>query len=354
MDEETMDAISPSPLPSETTSPAQSGTDPSAVSEPHALDIRALVERMIEAGQMPEPELIEQIAAAGDQAVEPLLSILRSKPHSWPEEAPLSHAIGLLQVIRHPAAIPELIEIVKSYPDESGEEAADALASYGEGIFDTLLELAADPALRGYRRSHAITAARRAAGANPTLRARLAEVIRPMLHDAIERAQQPLSDKPSVYDPSDDDYGWNIYHEISLLVIDLAGIADPLARDLIQTVFDKNLNDPYSTDPKSVEESYQSGGDLVWTPPDWLDYYRETYRENLAIMSPINDLAAKLREQPVAHPQQPVGRTELPPPKPLPPITIRNKEQPVGRNEPCWCGSGKKYKKCHLGKDTTA
>lgn len=23
----------------------------------------------------------------------------------------------------------------------------------------------------------------------------------------------------------------------------------------------------------------------------------------------------------------------------------------TGRNEPCWCGSGKKYKKCHLSKD---
>ena len=23
----------------------------------------------------------------------------------------------------------------------------------------------------------------------------------------------------------------------------------------------------------------------------------------------------------------------------------------LGRNEPCWCGSGKKYKKCHLAKD---
>jgi methionyl aminopeptidase len=25
--------------------------------------------------------------------------------------------------------------------------------------------------------------------------------------------------------------------------------------------------------------------------------------------------------------------------------------QAIGRNEPCWCGSGLKYKKCHLGKD---
>jgi len=23
----------------------------------------------------------------------------------------------------------------------------------------------------------------------------------------------------------------------------------------------------------------------------------------------------------------------------------------VGRNDPCWCGSGKKYKKCHLNED---
>ncbi len=23
----------------------------------------------------------------------------------------------------------------------------------------------------------------------------------------------------------------------------------------------------------------------------------------------------------------------------------------LGRNAPCWCGSGRKYKKCHLGAD---
>jgi len=24
-----------------------------------------------------------------------------------------------------------------------------------------------------------------------------------------------------------------------------------------------------------------------------------------------------------------------------------NKRRKIGRNDPCWCGSGKKYKKCH-------
>jgi uncharacterized protein YecA (UPF0149 family) len=29
------------------------------------------------------------------------------------------------------------------------------------------------------------------------------------------------------------------------------------------------------------------------------------------------------------------------------------RERP-GRNQPCWCGSGEKYKKCHLAADETA
>jgi hypothetical protein len=27
--------------------------------------------------------------------------------------------------------------------------------------------------------------------------------------------------------------------------------------------------------------------------------------------------------------------------------TVRRDEPKVGRNDPCWCGSGKKFKKCH-------
>ena len=30
---------------------------------------------------------------------------------------------------------------------------------------------------------------------------------------------------------------------------------------------------------------------------------------------------------------------------------IQRAEPKLGRNEPCWCGSGKKYKKCHLDSD---
>lgn len=39
-------------------------------------------------------------------------------------------------------------------------------------------------------------------------------------------------------------------------------------------------------------------------------------------------------------------------PKPAP--VKLEKPADIGRNDPCYCGSGKKYKKCHLIQDETA
>lgn len=36
------------------------------------------------------------------------------------------------------------------------------------------------------------------------------------------------------------------------------------------------------------------------------------------------------------------------------PSTVRREKPKIGRNAPCWCGSGKKYKKCHLNEDLKA
>jgi preprotein translocase subunit SecA len=30
---------------------------------------------------------------------------------------------------------------------------------------------------------------------------------------------------------------------------------------------------------------------------------------------------------------------------------LASEEKKIGRNDPCPCGSGKKYKKCHMGKE---
>jgi preprotein translocase subunit SecA len=26
---------------------------------------------------------------------------------------------------------------------------------------------------------------------------------------------------------------------------------------------------------------------------------------------------------------------------------VKSEQENIGRNDPCWCGSGKKFKKCH-------
>ncbi|MBM4342002.1 MAG: preprotein translocase subunit SecA [Deltaproteobacteria bacterium] len=42
------------------------------------------------------------------------------------------------------------------------------------------------------------------------------------------------------------------------------------------------------------------------------------------------------------------------PAAPAKPETVRRERPKVGRNDPCWCGSGQKYKKCHMAADEAA
>jgi preprotein translocase subunit SecA len=41
------------------------------------------------------------------------------------------------------------------------------------------------------------------------------------------------------------------------------------------------------------------------------------------------------------------GETDIPEALPVVEQRVLDDEHQVGRNDPCWCGSGKKYKKCH-------
>jgi preprotein translocase subunit SecA len=51
--------------------------------------------------------------------------------------------------------------------------------------------------------------------------------------------------------------------------------------------------------------------------------------------------------------QQRPSQAQLRPSQAMPkPETVKRERPKVGRNDPCWCGSGKKYKSCHLKEDT--
>jgi hypothetical protein len=374
-------------------------TQPGAEPTPGAVetppDAQTLVDRMLAAGEWPEPALLDEIIAAGDAAVAPLIAVLRTYPRGWPQEACLEQAMGLLSTLRHPDAIPELIEVIRRYAEDTGESAARALSTFGAIAFESVFDFCRDPAVTGYSRTHGVSAAFNTAGDDSARRARLSDFLRPLLADAIERFRREselletnesvdLDDEALDDDFDDDSYdaeleadledddddfddeldddqieeqvresaekpsdgAQDIYAEIFHLVCELTALADPEARDLIKTAFAEDMVESL-IDEAYVERHYKNGGEPPEKLTDWLDSYRQEYRRRFVD-----------RPKPAPRPRVPVphndGRSE--PLTSLPPAmataTIRKTGPAVGRNEPCWCGSGKKYKKCHLGKDS--
>ena len=93
-----------------------------------------------------------------------------------------------------------------------------------------------------------------------------------------------------------------------------------------------------------------------------VEYKKESFDLFQEMMERIQDRVVKYlwrMEIVVEHEQQQAPRSQrTPPPKPKQqPMffssgtaesqTVKRKEAKVGRNDPCPCGSGKKYKKCH-------
>jgi hypothetical protein len=422
MDPENQDSPSPSPSSTEENREQEPQLRLlSALDEPPALDPAALVQRLVEAGEWPEPELLEQIVSAGDASVEPLTALLQARPRGWAAQASLEHAIGLLSMIRSPRAILELINIVKCYKNDIAQTAVDALVDCGAPGFDALIELCSDPSVSGYPRVFAIEGAGYAASDDPDRRSRLAEALRPILQELIAKAREELrlngflakyppedetgdddedfddldewddgatdedpidedpideaddlgtvpfdenlvsnednfdDDDSDLDDPDDDGVEPYVAEELGCAVDVLASLADPWALEPIRAAFREGLVDESIVDQARVDGYYSRTEEPTRSAPacDWLSTYLERYAEHIEELN-----------QPFTPPPNYVpppsyryqDRYLVPAPPPGIPVTApyRNNGPKVGRNDPCWCGSGKKYKKCHLGKDAAS
>ena len=354
-------------------------------------DARGLISQMVAAGEWPEPTLVEQILAAGDAAVEPLREVLKTRPLGWPAEAPIVHAAGILGMLRPPPALPDLIELARFYKNETGQVAGDAIATYGPEGFDTLLELIGDPSITGYHQSYFIDSAKIAAGDDPVKRARLAEIIRQVFtrvvgelketlalerqllnseneeeddaelaeilgktveDPATEEATQPGDDEElEAIRQMDADNETGTYEALSLLASDLCDLADPLARDMLQSAFDEDLIDESIIDRKTAWQIYDEGGETFGPNTPWFQEYSESYLEEQSDRERLARTPQVQFPSRTSYPSFSPGRKEAPP-APIQPIEpFRYTAPKIGRNDPCWCGSGKKYKRCHLGKD---
>jgi len=395
--------------------PAADAPFPSEPADPlkkASLGVSALIDRMVQAGEWPDPELLDEIVNAGDAALEPLLAFVRTNPRGWPAEASLEIAMGLLTVLGLPAAIPDMVDVCTRRHDETSAQAADVLAACGPVGFDALIDLCSNPSIKGYERSYVFDAAVNAAGDDPARRSRLAATIRPILEDVIGKAREELRIKgaleknPPVDDllDGDEDVDWDeeldeleewgedaledgplddddefeagspedllpsedhfeevdeifepfIAEEVAIAVGALADLADPLALGSIKTAFQEGLVDEALVNEEYVEKQYavDKGPREEEPDSDWLSIYRQDYAAHIEASSPPAPPPPLKVHRPKYRYED---RYQEPEPPDIPATApIRNAGPKVGRNDPCWCGSGKKYKKCHLGKDRLA
>jgi hypothetical protein len=306
-------------------------------------EARSLVEQMVAAGEWPEPALLEAIAAQGEPAVEPLLEVVRKEVHGWPEEAPLYHALGLLSVLKPPAsAVPDLVQVFYRYDNETLESIPRVMRHYGTAVVEPLMPVIRHPTLHWYARAVACNIALEGSRPDPDLHARVRTTLRELLADYVARAET-LQD--------------NDISMASSLVVDLAWEADPEARGLIDAALAAELSEMMGE--KDVEDCYKQGGRRVLPETeDWLHEYRRQYDEHI-------EWERRRAEPPPARPTEGKRKAPLFPPsavggrsagsghgqRGVPSIGPARAERKIGRNDPCWCGSGKKYKNCHLRKD---
>jgi hypothetical protein len=295
---------------------------------------REVVDRMAAAGEWPEPQLLEGILAQGEAAVEPLREVVRRDVHGWPEEAPLCFAVDLLGTLGAVEAIPDLIALFSRYDNETLQSVSTTLALLGEPAFDALLGVMRNSSLNPYQRTEASSGAIMAAGGDEGLRQRVAAALRQVLADYVARAPDLTDEECEM---------------ASFLVTDLTQLADAQARETIDAAFKADIVDQGMIRPQDVEHYYGRPREEIPRPEPraWLEEYNELYQDE---MRAREELARRPTREKAVPESRPAARDE-PREGPAKQFPFEREGLRIGRNDPCWCGSGKKYKNCHLELD---
>ena len=292
-------------------------------------EARARVAKMLSDWDWPAPQTLEDIYALGEDAVPALIEVLT--PELLADalvddraDTILYYIMEMLADFQTPEAVAAFLAAFRHVSDDSLEYFDQTTRRLGPGAVEGLLSVASDSSLTYYPRVLAVSGAVSEACREPSLRPRVTEALRGLLSGYLAQPGPPTEDDHSVVD---------------LLVVELAEMSDPDARPLIEAALRAGLVTPPEESPMGipmideagVEEMYQEGACVsVWTPKLFREEYPKRLRDHQEEQEKQKRLKLLDRE---AAPQ---------------PVLLDPK---LGRNAPCWCGSGKKYKKCHLLED---
>jgi len=265
------------------------------------------------------PEALQaQILAAGSASIPGLIAILEDTladdeaDHGW---AP-AHAARLLGMLGDAQAVPVLLRILEHYAVIDGyhQEAEDALVALGHRAIEACLEAYPTASTEDLRQG-IVSVLSRSAEKN-------------------ERIYQTLLDF--------------LQQSTELGAIYLAEYGDPQALPALSQMFDalplhdqddSVMSNHIFTELRSAIE--QLGGQLTAAQRAKADRADAPRRRFAAQMQEaVTRIAAQQRHTEQAPPIPANGKS-----------SVVQRPRKLGRNARCWCGSGKKYKQCHLDLD---
>jgi len=288
-------------------------------------ELAGLIEQLKMVGKEPDATLMDQIRALGTAAIEPLMAVAvdpelnEAETESAEVWTPIHAIQNLVDLELDADRITRLLHQVEAYPDDDwlSETLIEAMPRLGERAIDPCMAVWRDRTRTEHTRNVGASILETVAKEHSDLRGRIgAEIMQ-----ALAALDPDLE--------TDADWGPNAF-----LLMALAETRLESAVPIIRQMFEQ----------KRVDEMI-SGLDWLLATVAGLDPM-EQYRGQRA--TGRFDFRRFLAARPPA-PLPPYPGWDLPPAPPHIETYIAPKRP--GRNEPCWCGSGKKYKKCHLKED---
>jgi hypothetical protein len=296
-----------------------------------------LLAALDQAGRTPDRALLEACLARRDDLVPGLLHRLEQslEPEygaDWGDNDPRwygdIHAGRFLIAFREEKALPIFEEILRA--DEDGvaiEWFESALPSYGPAILPMGRRLIPDASVFLWVRISGIQMLKAVAQLHPDAAPDVIATLRAALPPLTERGD------PDVPDEVDEDQMvlW------TFAVLALAELGDAASQPQAEALHDWDLIDETVYGDYEAYQDIQASGDDPAAPPsefDLLRVYAQQARVDQGILEPSEPVEAPSEDDPA----YPIGYGST--------ATFVREEPKVGRNDPCPCGSGKKFKKC--------
>lgn len=301
------------------------------------------------AGRIPDLDLIREILTRREQVTPGLLQMLAAgTDESWEDDDPRwyreIHAGNVLLAFREARAIPHFMQLLRDPEKEVLLEwFPQELDTYGAEIIGPLEDVLRDQNAYEWGRISASEILERLARKFPAERGRIIMALRDTLP-----AVDP--DGNLILPPFDEEAPPDIW---SWCALALARLHDLDSRAVVKALYEADLiDDAVMGDYRDYTELLM-GKERAQAPEHEFDII-ETYQS-------LSEQAAKEQEWKEGSKASGTGlpdildllQTEMPPKTPLEPVppqsptTVVRAGPKIGRNDPCPCGSGRKYKHCH-------